>query len=308
MPQTRKPPLPMCPQYQPLAISPARAFSPVLHQRGHVVGLIAHALAIIGPVGRQHVIADTPAVEMQFVQPQRGDVNRGAPHRLVNRKGLSQIAQGGRVPVQRQGLVLAGSHMKRLPADLVIHTELFHVIRRRIAAQRLVAYLQRRGAFLSRLGQLLRHIARSGAIGRFVDRVQNLDRPLGRRRGSRFFRPHPLGLPIGGIQQPFRPKRRLAPGRRLAVAIPHPHLPIGRLSRRQRLSRVHHVGALVGCDLPAYPTDRLRPGRVSQAMTTPISGRPSASDRAASIPGSSPAAACSRADPAGSSNTRTAIR
>ena len=55
----------------------------LLEQRGHVVDLVADPLAIIGPVGGKHVVADALAVDAQLVKPQRRCIQPGRSHRLA---------------------------------------------------------------------------------------------------------------------------------------------------------------------------------------------------------------------------------
>ena len=93
----------MWPQYQPLPSRAARAFSPGLQQPAHVVDLVADALAIVGPVGGQHVVADAVAVDAQLVEPQRGGVEPRLGDRLVGQLaplcGGSAIARAPMVAI-----------------------------------------------------------------------------------------------------------------------------------------------------------------------------------------------------------------
>ena len=62
-----------------------------------------------------------------------------------------------------------------------------------------------------------------------------------------------LRVPIRRLEQAHRPARRLAPGRRLALLVPHPHLPEAFLLRGQRLAGVAHLDGLVRGHLAAVP-------------------------------------------------------
>ena len=84
----------MWPQYQPLASSAATALSPCFEQRGHIVDLVADPLAVVGPIGGQHVIADALAVDVDFVEAQGGDIEPGRGNRLAGGERLAEDGHG----------------------------------------------------------------------------------------------------------------------------------------------------------------------------------------------------------------------
>src|SRR5262245_22301627 len=85
----------------------------------------------------------------------------------------------------------------------------------------------------------------------------------------------PLGLaPVGRIEQPHRPERRLAPGGWLAILVPHPDLPVARLVRAERLAGIDDRGCLVALDATAIPEVALVAGqRISITGDDHVIGR-----------------------------------
>ena len=79
------------------AIAPM-AFSPVAQQRGDVVGLVAQPVAVAGPAGREHVVADARAVELELVDAERGHVQ---PRPLTGRRAPRTRAEVGSRLVER---------------------------------------------------------------------------------------------------------------------------------------------------------------------------------------------------------------
>ena len=58
------------------------AFGPLgLDQVGHVVGVVVDPLVVVGPVGREIVVADRLAVDVEAVDAQGAGVERGPANR-----------------------------------------------------------------------------------------------------------------------------------------------------------------------------------------------------------------------------------
>jgi hypothetical protein len=73
-------------------------------QAGHVVGLVGDAPVVVGPAGSEKPVADPAAVQPRLVQAERGHVQPGGRHRLVDGKGPAQVrsrGQGSRHRVDR---------------------------------------------------------------------------------------------------------------------------------------------------------------------------------------------------------------
>ena len=83
----------------------------------------------------------------------------------------------------------------------------------------------------------------------------NLAARVGFPRGveDRLGIPDPLRAPVGSLEEPHGPVRRLTPRRLLAVAIPDAHRPVAVLPADQRRAGVDDVDGLIGGDLAAVP-------------------------------------------------------
>ena len=89
----------MWPLYQPLPKQGGQGVVALLEQRGHVVDLVADPLAIVGPVGGQHVVAHALAVDAHLVEPQRRCIQPGRSNRLAAQG--KRLAEDGNRPGRR---------------------------------------------------------------------------------------------------------------------------------------------------------------------------------------------------------------
>ena len=93
----------------------------------------------------------------------------------------------------------------------------------------------------------------------FSFRFRRVIATSGALRSSHLFaRADPLRMPVRIIQHAHRPRRRLAPVRRLALLIPRAHLPRDLLRRRERLACIRYQHRLIRSDATGIPP--LRPG------------------------------------------------
>ena len=138
------------------------------------------------------------------------------------------------------------------PGLLAIYEELAAIVRRE--EQSRLFHSAVRGQ-----GNRLAEIARANWRGlvrlalREPDPLRVAQHLLRRVLRGRLVQPDPFPMPIGRVEQSHRPARRLAPSRRLARVVPHPHLPKALLLRAQRLACVADLDGLVCVDLTAVP-------------------------------------------------------
>ncbi len=72
----------------------AGGVGPRAHQAGHVVSLILHPLGVVGPAGGEDVVADAPAVEVEFIEAERRGIEAGADDFFAHRESRAEIRAG----------------------------------------------------------------------------------------------------------------------------------------------------------------------------------------------------------------------